>query len=44
MMGPFFGPPFVHFVIGVKDRDRPEVRVWHIDGADKFERAFEIVS
>lgn len=43
MMGLFFGPPFVHFVIGVKDPDNPEVRVWHIDGAEKFERAFEIV-
>jgi proteasome lid subunit RPN8/RPN11 len=43
MMGPFFGPPFVHFVIGVADRDTPEVRVWHIEGADKIERAYELV-
>ncbi len=42
MMGPLFGPPFVHFVIGVKDRE-PEVRAWHIDGAERFERAYEIV-
>ena len=42
-MGPFYGPPYVHFVIGVKDRDEPEVRVWHIDGAEKIEREFEIV-
>lgn len=43
MMGPLFGPPTVHFVIGVADIENPEVRVWHIDGAEKFERAFEIV-
>ena len=43
MMGPLFGPPFVHFVIGVSDRERPDVRVWHIDGTEKVERAFEIV-
>ncbi len=43
MMGPLFGPPFVHFVIGVADRAHPDVRVWHIDGVEKIERAFEIV-
>ena len=43
MMGPFFGPPFVHFVIGVADREHPEIRVWHIEGAEKVERAFEVL-
>ena len=43
MMGPLFGPPYVHFVIGVADRDNPEVRVWHIDGTERIEREFEIV-
>ena len=43
MMGPLFGPPYVHFVIGVADRANPEVRVWHIDGPDKIEHEFEIV-
>lgn len=43
MMGPLFGPPFVHFVIGVADRAHPDVRAWHIDGVEKIERAFEIV-
>lgn len=43
MMGPFFGPPFVHFVIGVKDLAKPEVRVWHIDGAERIERKFEVI-
>ncbi|MCC6267534.1 MAG: M67 family metallopeptidase [Dehalococcoidia bacterium] len=43
MMGPFFGPPFVHFVIGVADREKPEVRVWHIDGSERVERTFQVV-
>lgn len=43
MMGPFFGPPFVHFVIGVGDREKPEVRVWLIDGTERIEREYEIV-
>jgi proteasome lid subunit RPN8/RPN11 len=43
MMGPLFGPPYVHFVIGVGDPERPEVRVWHIDGTEKIEREFEII-
>lgn len=43
MMGPFFGPPFVHFVIGVADREAPEVRVWYIEGAERSEQEFEVV-
>ncbi len=43
MMGPFFGPPFVYFVIGVADREEPEVRAWHIDGTERIECQFEIV-
>ena len=43
MMGPLFGPPTVHFVIGVADPENPEVRVWHIDGAEKHEREYEVV-
>ena len=43
MMRPFFGPPFVHFVIGVADREKPEVRVWHIDGSERVERTFQVV-
>jgi hypothetical protein len=42
-MGPFFGPPFIHFVIGVADREEPEVRAWHIDGTERIECQFEIV-
>ena len=43
MMGPFFGPPFVHFVIGVADREAPEVRVWYIEGAERSEQKFEVI-
>ena len=43
MMGPFFGPPFVHFVIGVKDRKDPQVRMWFIHADDKTEQQFEII-
>lgn len=43
MMGPFFGPPFVHFVIGVADREAPEVRVWYIEGAERSEQEFEVI-
>ena len=43
MMGPLFGPPYVHFVIGVADREKPEVRVWHIVGTERVEHEFEIV-
>ena len=33
----FFGPPFVHFVVGVADRDNPEARVWYIEDGDRTE-------
>ena len=42
-MSAFFGPPFVHFVIGVKDREKPEVRCWYIKDGDKLEQQFEVV-
>ena len=42
-MGPLFGPPFVHFVIGVKDPEMPEVRCWYIRDGDKFEQQFEVI-
>lgn len=43
MMGPFFGPPFVHFLVGVADRDHPVVRCWYIVEGDRTEQAFEVV-
>lgn len=43
MMGPFFGPPFVHFIIGVADLENPEVRAWYIDGPERIEQEFEVI-
>lgn len=43
MMGAGFVPPFIHFVVGVADREHPEVRAWHIEGGDRIEQEFEIV-
>ena len=40
MMGKFFGPPYVHFVIGVKDPANPQVRMWFIHKDDLVEGAF----
>ncbi len=42
-MGPLFGPPFVHFVIGVADRDNPIVRVWYIQDGDRIEQQYELI-
>lgn len=42
-MSTFFGPPYVHFVIGLKDPDNPEVRVWYIEDGDRAEHEYEIV-
>jgi proteasome lid subunit RPN8/RPN11 len=43
MMGPFFGPPYVHFVIGVADRDRPHARVFTIEDSAATEHGFEVL-
>lgn len=43
MMGPLFGPPYLHFVVGVRDRDNPEIRAWHIKDGDRFEQLFEVL-
>jgi len=44
MMSTFFGPPYVHFVVGLKDRDRPQVRVWYIEAGARTEHEYEVVS
>ena len=41
-MGPLFGPPYVHFVIGVADPENPDVRVWYIQDGDRIEQEFEV--
>ncbi|MEX2080981.1 MAG: M67 family metallopeptidase [Dehalococcoidia bacterium] len=43
MMGPLFGPPYTHFVIGVADPARPVARVFHIEDGDHHEREYEVV-
>ena len=43
MMGPLFGPPYVHFVIGVADREHPVARIWYIQDGDRTEQEFEIL-
>lgn len=43
VMGPLFGPPFVHFVIGVADRNNPEVRAWYIQDGQPIEQEFEVL-
>ncbi|MFN0096161.1 MAG: Mov34/MPN/PAD-1 family protein [Dehalococcoidia bacterium] len=43
MMGPLFGPPYVHFVLGVADRERPHARAFYIEDGVATEKAFEVV-
>jgi proteasome lid subunit RPN8/RPN11 len=43
-MGPFFGPPIVHFVIGVAEREQPHARVFFIEGTVANEHVYELVS
>lgn len=42
-MSTFFGPPYVHFLVGLKDPESPEVRVWFIEDGDRTEHEFEII-
>jgi [CysO sulfur-carrier protein]-S-L-cysteine hydrolase len=42
-MGPLFGPPYIHFVIGVADRDHPIARVFHIHEGAAIEHAYEVM-
>ena len=43
MMNTFFGPPCVHFVIGVADREHPVARVFFIEEGAAAEQEFEVV-
>jgi proteasome lid subunit RPN8/RPN11 len=43
MMGPLFGPPYIHFVVGLEDPAAPSVRAWHIEGTEKTEQTYEVV-
>jgi [CysO sulfur-carrier protein]-S-L-cysteine hydrolase len=42
MMSTFFGPPYVHFVIGVADREKPEARVFYIEDGSATEQEYEV--
>lgn len=42
MMNTFFGPPYVHFVIGVADRENPVVRAFYIEDGAYSEQEFEV--
>jgi proteasome lid subunit RPN8/RPN11 len=41
-MSTFFGPPYVHFVVGVADRENPVVRVFHIEDGTATEHEYEV--
>jgi len=43
MMSTLFGPPYVHFVIGVADRERPVTRVFYIEDSAASEHEWEVV-
>lgn len=43
-MAPFFGPPFVHFVVGLAERRRPVVRVFHIHPTRYDEQEYALVA
>jgi proteasome lid subunit RPN8/RPN11 len=43
MMSTFFGPPYVHFVIGVADRAKPHARVFYIEDGAATEQEFALI-
>ncbi|HEX6029875.1 MAG TPA: M67 family metallopeptidase [Tepidiformaceae bacterium] len=43
MMGPLFGPPYVHFVVGLEDPGSPSVRAWYIEDGDKSEQTYDLI-
>lgn len=42
MMRAFFGPPYVHVVVSIADRERPDVRAFHIEGDGASEREYAV--
>ena len=43
MMSTFFGPPYVHFIVGVAEPETPVVRVFYIQDGDATEHEFEVL-
>lgn len=41
-LGGLWPPPYVHFVVGLKDPLVPVVRCWFIENGDKSEQEFEV--
>lgn len=42
-MSTFFGPPYVHFLVGLKDPEAPEIRVWYIEDGERTEHEYEVI-
>ena len=42
MMSTFFGPPYVHIVVSIANRERPDVRVFHIEGEAATEQEYTL--
>ncbi len=42
MMSAFFGPPYVHIVVSVAERDHPDARVFHIEEGGATEQEYAI--
>ena len=42
MMSTFFGPPYVHIVVSIANRERPDVRVFHIEDGGATEQEYTL--
>ncbi len=42
MMSAFFGPPYVHIVVSIANRERPDVRVFHIEDGAASEQEYTL--
>lgn len=42
MMSAFFGPPYVHIVVSIANRERPDVRVFHIEDGTATEQEYTV--
>ena len=42
MMSTFFGPPYVHIVVSIANRERPDVRVFHIEDGAATEQEYTL--
>lgn len=42
MMGTFFGPPYVHVVVSIENRNHPDVRAFYIEGESSTEQEYAL--